>query len=43
MKYKPKYNNSYCCDAQILFYGDDLKGFCSKCEKEISTNELRYK
>jgi hypothetical protein len=34
---------SYCCNAVIHFYSDDLNGFCTACEREIISDELRHK
>lgn len=41
MKYKAKRNLSYCCNSLIYFYGDDLTGFCSKCDKEMYKHDIR--
>lgn len=30
-----RHNRSYCCGVIILFYGDDYKGFCPKCGRDL--------
>lgn len=35
---KPKWarnNRSYCCGVIILYYGEDFKGFCPKCGRDL--------
>ena len=30
-----RHNRSYCCGVIILYYGEDYKGFCPKCGRDL--------